>query len=1286
MLISLDHATSRLLSGSELSWPASGAARAASITLGEASHRRLFRFLLSANPGAVAEGSESLFDGIVAAWQDAGSDPAPNASQPAAILSPGPWRLDRLETRNFGGLNTFEGPPFVLQTSSDDWCLEGTNGSGKTSLASAIVWGLTGYRLREHSGLDPDGGAREPVYDNAGRKVGKWPPLVTYPTRANDLERTATVQVRLTFRSPSGDEAIAERTLVSPAEGAAEIVSNIDPRLNTAPQLIETGLLMPARLAHIGFGSKSASLYEAMKMLTGLDQLADIALGAAAFCNKGRRFLKYAKDNGVAQLANNFAANIGKARELAKDSNIDIPEDLLLGDDNIPNRLQEISEDASTKAGELLALLRAEISDDVDLSTVDGRRRLSRAVNTARDVVEKKTNGVQLFAAWAALRKAHSDESFRILSTSLPDFEARLHAALDWNAKQLADERLRLKALASRFFVPTEDLKMAETCPLCAQHLTTEDQRALAAELSALKVDAEAAERVIDDACSDIEKGLRALLPSPVVEHFAQLAAMNPAVDYAAAVRDRFVHATPFSDVLVGLATSVERQVSAQSNLLPDFQFVSFEPPSEPEPAAVNELRRLIHDVKRIIALVDWWSEHRNVFVTSWLTLLGEQDGSGTWSVDSLEGMLTKLEEANDKAEPLDRIAKHLNDAKEAAAKYEEINAVQKMREEIAAALEPLKELKNLVDAETHRSIQSLSGRVSEILKEIRLKDRFDFESTELEKRQVAVHGRFSDDYKIDATLVANASWIRSILWAFVFAMRGEVIEDQGGCSFPLVVLDDPQLTFDPKNKRKWAEKLIGMANAPATDPHGIQLFLVTHERQFFDILTETCSLNGEKGLIARLHGASGVTQILNGTRLERRYSDAKDEDSDDKAYEYVREVRVYCEDLLRIMLRPESYKITGDTLGGLLGLLTTYQKDHVAPFNRPAFKKLTSLLNEQNNKEIKYMNATHHTNDGTIGLAQAEDVERYWRIKLQKSFADTFMVAADYDAYGADPRLYAYPQAVIEFPASRSAAVAEARLLKTGIAAAATSDGIVGNGTILIEEWECAEPLTLHNHDAYRIEASTLEPVATIGDIVLVKNYGAPNARNLVVAVYGDRLIARRLNLSDEQPGMAVLTGQATNPYALPEPVIAPIDKLPMRKIVGTLFMSPRTLAVSAAGEVSPLDNVALASTALDGARLLKVAGRSMEPIALDGQYVITRMMTISEATLRGSEGRLVIAIDENGAKYFKRLRRRDDLIILESANSDGSTSSELLSLSGSGYPKLSGLLAVAGVLFEGP
>ena len=47
---------------------------------------------------------------------------------------------------------------------------------------------------------------------------------------------------------------------------------------------------MPARFARIGFGEKSHSIYEAVKLLTGLDQLADIGEGAAGFSHKAKRF------------------------------------------------------------------------------------------------------------------------------------------------------------------------------------------------------------------------------------------------------------------------------------------------------------------------------------------------------------------------------------------------------------------------------------------------------------------------------------------------------------------------------------------------------------------------------------------------------------------------------------------------------------------------------------------------------------------------------------------------------------------------------------------------------------------------------------------------------------------------------------------------------------------------------------------------------------------------------------------------------------------------------------
>ena len=893
MSISFGEATEQLLSGKDLSWSGSGGARAGSIALEKPSERRLFNYLLGVNPQDVAEGSDKLFGSLIAAWRDEDFDPTSEVSKAGSNAIGGPWYLHKIETTNFAGLNTYGGPTFRLELGGKSWCLEGSNGSGKTLLASAIIWTLTGYRVRENEGLDLESGTRTPVYDDSGRQIGDWPPLVTYPASVEDLKGTAKVNAELVFLNPSGEQALASRTLVSAPDRNVEVKLDVDRRLTATPQLIEAGLLMPARLAHVGFGSRSASLYDAMKMLTGLDQLADIALGAGAFCNKGRRFLKYAKDKDINRLERSFGTDLGKAWEFVPNTQLTIPDDLELGDKKLLETLKSMSDAASAEAGELLALLKSDIAENIDLSSIGGRKRLSRAVNSARDIVAKKTKGVPLFSAWAALKGALDDEVFANLGDKLPEFEGKLDTALDWHAKQLADEKLRLKALASRFFLPPEDLTLAPTCPLCAQHLKSEDQRALAKELGVLKASADAAERAIDDACSDIDKALRALIPKTVLDYFAKLSSMDPAVDYGIAVRDRFVNSPPFSDVLVGVASSIEDLVATQGESLPDFQHPSFCPSAASEPDAASELRRFFHDIRRVVALVAWWASHRVAFVSAWSTLLGKANAAGEWPSESLAGMIKTLEEASDKAEPLDKIASHLTDARKTATEWNSIQTEQRMREAIAEALEPLKDLKHLVDAETHRSIESLSDRVESILKDIRLKERFSYESAELEKRQVVVHGRFNQDYKINASLVANASWLRAVLWALIFAMRDEAIEDQGCCEFPLMVLDDPQLTFDPKNKRKWAQMIVELANAPASPSNGFQLFLATHERQFFDIVTGTCGLEGQKGTIARPHGEAGVAQILNGSKLERVYAEAKTEHCDEKGREYVRAVRV---------------------------------------------------------------------------------------------------------------------------------------------------------------------------------------------------------------------------------------------------------------------------------------------------------------------------------------------------------------------------------------------------------
>jgi hypothetical protein len=106
-----------------------------------------------------------------------------------------------------------------------------------------------------------------------------------------------------------------------------------------------------------------------------------------------------------------------------------------------------------------------------------------------------------------------------------------------------------------------------------------------------------------------------------------------------------------------------------------------------------------------------------------------------------------------------------------------------------------------------------------------------------------------------------------------------------------------------------------------------------------------------------------------------------------------------------------------------------------------------------------------------------------------------------------------------------------------------------------------------------------------------------------------------------------------------------------------------------------------------MKGARLFRVEGRSAEPIALEGQFLLTRDKPMKADAIASLDGRLVVGIDEEGTRYFKRLRCHQKIVVLESLNPDGLTASEVLSLDGShSLPRITEALEVVGVLFELP
>ena len=230
-----------LLAGSTLSWQeANGKVRR--LALADAKQRRLFAFLLSTDVRQPTELPKAFVTGLSTVYQ-AGDDPALSAtvSPPSGSDSTG-WRLQLIETKGFGGLNSWGGGTFRFEFDGESLLLEGPNASGKSSLVGAIVWALSGERPRDQADTRAD--EPRPVFTSNETLAGDWPPIATYPPDVADLRSPPSVYVKLTFQASDGSTASVERSL---HDGGVKSV--IDPAFDVPSVLIETGLLMPARFA-----------------------------------------------------------------------------------------------------------------------------------------------------------------------------------------------------------------------------------------------------------------------------------------------------------------------------------------------------------------------------------------------------------------------------------------------------------------------------------------------------------------------------------------------------------------------------------------------------------------------------------------------------------------------------------------------------------------------------------------------------------------------------------------------------------------------------------------------------------------------------------------------------------------------------------------------------------------------------------------------------------------------------------------------------------------------------
>ena len=1287
MATSFHEAIDTLLAGKELSWDAHSSHNAGKIILNTPESRRLFKYLLSQQQDKVTEASEDLFPALIASWENEEYDPKDDINSETTKDINQQFRLSNIETEGFGGLNLFDGKLFTLDVNQESWCLEGQNGSGKTSLISSIIWALTGRQISEHSGLIFDDAKRQPVFDTNGKTIGTWPPIVSYPTSPADLKKDAYIRVKLTFIDQDGNEAFAERSITSKSDGTEPVVKeNIDNRLTVSPQLIETGILMPNRLAHINFGEKSQSLYQAVKKLTGLDQLGGIGDGAATLTHGGRKFLKYAKNNGIDKIEVSFTQRITKANEQASEIKTDLSSIQNITSPKIIDDLAALIDIIEKHAIKHAQILKDEVSSEIDITQQQGRQKILEAIGVAKGIAENSSKNVSVFTVLKDLHTEHKANNLEQISNCIADAEKKLNTAISWHIQQQKDEKLRLKALASQWYEEPESPQDLPKCPLCIGDLETIEQNELKEELKTLKAAGDEAEKHLADVCRKIHEELKESVPASLRNKINSLSILDPKAEITSAAKVLFTEQAPFNDILCGISTIMNNNISTREDKLPDY--ISDIPPSEinSDDEPVKLVVEYINELLKTLSLSEWWSTHRADFGTFWKDIIGIVPDGDQIGIETLLGQINKIEEALTASMPYDAVLSELNEIIKLSAEWKLINDEQIKRKEIALELEPLKELRTFVNTETASSISSLTDNIKLILQRIHIKERFDFHDAGLKRKEVHVHGSFSENMKIDALPIANTSWLRAILWAFIYALRETTLEKLQANPFPLILLDDPQTTFDPRNKRKWAHELTRLGNLPQDDFQNAQIFITTHERQFFTLITETESFDGQNGLIAPVDVSSGTISIVNGNIMERLYQKASENMDDAAAREFISKTRIYIEKLLKHMLRSEGNHINSLNLGSLIREIDKLRNNHTAPFTRKPFEDIIKVLSNKS-RSIKLINTSPHDDDETVGLAEAKDVLEYWQNHIKDALHNAFQCLVAFESYSGDPRTFDYSATVVELPIGQKDKLKSAELLNTGIAAAAKTDGRCGDGLLQLNHSDEAEKITLYNHEIYQLTANTLEPVASIGDLIIVSNYVGIKPRDLIVTAFGDNLLARRINTSAEHPDLAILTAQAIDPSSIAEPKITPLGNISPKKIVGTLFIAD-TFPVMSDNEIKEIESPDEYFKLLNKANLFKVKGRSAEPIALDGQYLMVGQAIDDVQEWKKLDGQLVVCIDSDDNSYFKRFRPKPSgIYILESLNPDGTTSAEILSHDEqSNLPQISQVLPVLGVLFELP
>lgn len=1275
-----------LLKGDSLKWVDPDSGTSEELKLDKQKQRSLLEFLLGTPERNSSSLSNDFIEKIKFAYlsDDDPADSIPDTEITTALKQC--WRLHKIETYGFGGINFFEHKEFSYEISGGSICLEGENGSGKSSLISAIQWALTGQIIKdksEHSNAE----IPVKVHGEKDENIGVWPPIASYPHKIEDFSKQPVVWVRLTFvDSASSESIIAERRLE-----AGSISSAIDPRIEAFSALFEPAILMPSRLPHLDLSGKTTSLVDTIQKLTGLESLAELGdfVSGTGLGHSARHFLKYAKANGLDREKSQFETAIQTAHDVfEEDLNNILQYKTRIESEDLEEELAELEKNLSEAVSEKLSVLKNELPEN--FKPEDASSKVRDSVNNLTATLSDHKAAVIPSAVKLSEVKNSLSSSLKCqINAKISEIETHVVEAIKWHEKRRDDQKLKLKLIASQYHLEVVGEFEVADCPLCESSL--QDQEKLSEELKDLKEVGEEAQKSFGDRVRELKESLESLLPNFMQGQLSSYAGIRPRADFIKNLEEGILEHPSVKDFLVGIENYLKSSLVSAEKSLPDYpeQELSVDSVWNSYPE-LPVLKQQILDVKRLMDVSQWWEENKGTYIDFWSALIGSKDPqTGKYPGKTVQGKLCSLTDALDQSKPFELALRNIKLGKKHSKNWQEILNEQNTRESITEALKPLSKLRKYVECQSKEALSVLSQDISKIYETICSSERFKYQSTRLSKKSIIVEGQLNDGYKLDATLIANTSWLKAVLWSFVFALRNATLDKIGYNPFPLMVLDDPQNTFDTRHKRKWVEYICDLSKLSDDSPHATQFFLTSHDILFVNYLLTLERFNGSFGYISYANSATKVLVIAGGMNIQRKWNKAVSARAQSDGYDYVSYMRIYVETILKIMLHGEAPGVDNMLLSNLRGLLEERKKKGIPPFNRPQFEKLINLT-QKTDESIKLIQETHHSDNGDIGYQQAMQIKDWWDKKFEKIIHNAFSIYREYRLINGEPRSLFAESASIEIFEAHKNLLASKKIELVGRVAALT-DGRHCDGCFRYEGNVDPENVSFFNHSAYRLTSNTLEPVVGMGDMIIVSNTEKVHSSDLVVTSLGDTILARRYNLVDEHLELVALVSQAINPNDIkPAHVVhaSSIEKS-TKKIVAVLYANNPLQGESTSNEISAIDGEDSITQAIRNTHLFEIKGRSAEPYALDGQHLLVGNPESDFTEFLKMNGDPVLAVDNEDNTYFKRLRVFNDgaIVVLESLDLSGKEGSILCSNTDEdGLPSIQTISPVKGVIFDRP